>query len=331
MSAQPFVDFRAKILTVPPSQQAVIVGKSNLAMVESGLVKWDDVVTPSRIRSLREVVSRKRLTVDQMVGSGVTRGRAEEAWNAVHTGTHTASEANRAKQVKALLGKGYTRQQIVDAAGRAIGSRIGIVEGPSGPGLIPPSKILTPRPVPKIAPRVAALVASKSAMKGSGGIAEGLAFDRSERATNRKDVLIKADVARVEESLAKDTGFHVGQGGKGESAVKGRYEQAREFIEKAKADGTPVNAIELSLGKDDGLHVEDGRHRFAVLRDLGATLIPVAVPKDQAAKFRQLYSPIEPVKADEEGRIHLSAPAMVEFVKGMVKRLAEKFGITYKD
>lgn len=157
MTAQPFVDYRAKIQAVSPSQQAVIMGRSNLAMVESGLVDWSDVVTPSRIRSLREVASRKRLTVDQMVGAGVTRSRAEEAWNAVHTGTHTASEARRQAQVKALLGKGYTRQQILDASGRAIGSRIGISEGPSGPGLIPPSPLLTPRPVARVRPKAAAI------------------------------------------------------------------------------------------------------------------------------------------------------------------------------
>lgn len=206
MTGDPFVDFRAKILTVPPSQQAVIVGKSNLAMVESGLVKWDDVVTPSRIRSLREVASRKRLTVNQMVGSGVTRGRAEEAWNAVHTGTHTAAEATRAAQTKVLLSKGYTKTQIVDAAGRAIGSRIGIVEGPSGPQILPYTPKPTPRPVPKIAPRMAAI--------------------------------------------------------------------------PAKATTKPTLA---------------------------------------------------PAKTDKAGRLNFTAQAMVEFIKGMVRHLAEKFGITYRD
>lgn len=205
MAAQPFVDFRAKILTVPPIQQAVIIGKSNLAMVESGLVKWDDVVTPSRIRSLREVVSRRKITVDQMVGSGVTRGRAEEAWNAVHTGTHTASEAARARQTKALLAKGYTKTQIVDAAGRAIGSRIGIVEGPSGPQTVYPPLLLTPRPMPKVALRIA------------------------------------------------------------------------------------------------------------------------AIPEKVASK-----PTLAPVKTDSEGRLNFTARAMVEFIRGMVRHLAERFGITYK-
>jgi hypothetical protein len=333
MSAQPFVDYRAKILTVPHSQQAAIMGKSNLAMVESGLVEWSDVVTPSRIRSLREVVSRKRLTVDQMVGSGVTKGRAEEAWNAVHTATHTASEVRRAAQVKALLGKGYTRQQIVDSAGRSIGSRIGIIEGPSGPGLIPFTPKPTPRPIAPTVARVAALAVART-MTGEGGLAGELKFVRTEAQVARKDVLVLVDVARFDASLEADPGgFHVGPGGVGPSAIKGRYSEALHFLEKSAIEGTTVNAIEANVGKDGQAYIDDGRHRFAVIRDSGSTAVPVAVPKEQAGTFADLFgrpkNP-EPAKLDEEGRVNLDRPATETFVRGLVRQLAERFGITYR-
>lgn len=156
--AQPFVDYRAKILTVSRSQQANIMGRSNLSMVESGLVSWDDVVTPTRIRSLREVASRKKLTVNQMVGAGVTRGRAEQAFNAVHTATHDATETRRQELVKKLLSKGYTRQQVLDAAGRSLGSRVSIGEGPSGASAPATPTLLTPSPrLAGVVRRVAAI------------------------------------------------------------------------------------------------------------------------------------------------------------------------------
>lgn len=147
-AAQPFVDYRAKIHTVSRSQQANIMGRSNLALVESGAVEWGDVVTPTRIRSLREVVSRKRLTVDQMVRSGVTRGRATQAYDAVHTRTHDATETRRQELVKKILAKGYTREQILDAAGRSLGSRVSIGEGPSGASV----PTIPFRPTPKPSP-----------------------------------------------------------------------------------------------------------------------------------------------------------------------------------
>lgn len=168
MTAEPFVDYRAKILDVPRGQQANIMGRSNLALVESGLVDWSDVVSSTRIRSLREVVSRKKLTVNQMTAAGVTRGRAESAWQAVHTNTHEAKEVRRQQLVSKLLNKGFSRQQILDAAGRSIGSRISIGEGPSGASSIPMVPFVTPGPKAKAA------IAKQAALKPKGDASNAL-------------------------------------------------------------------------------------------------------------------------------------------------------------
>lgn len=185
MEADPFVDYREKIRTVSRDQQANIMGRSNLAMVESGLVKWDDVVTPTRIRDLREVVSRKKLTVNQMVASGVKRGRAEEAFNSVSTNTHTAKEARRQELVKKILAKGFTRQQILDAAGRSIGSRISTTPIPTSEGQaalknIPSIRFATPGPKAKAA------IARAAAMKPKGEASAALTQIQSDKSGRLK-------------------------------------------------------------------------------------------------------------------------------------------------
>ncbi len=149
--SRPFVDYRAKILTVSPSQQAAIMGRANLTLVEQGIVKWDDVVTAGRIRSLREVVSRNKLTVAQMVASGVASGSANEAFNAVNTGVHTAKEVTRKAQIATLMAAGYTKDQIKNAASIALANRVkltGVVTFPPIRPVPPP----IPIPVPVAAP-----------------------------------------------------------------------------------------------------------------------------------------------------------------------------------
>lgn len=152
-TAKPFADFREKILEVSPAQQAAIMGRGNLALVESGVVKWSDVVTSGRIRSLREVVSRGGLTVDQMVRAGVQESHALEAYNAVHTGTHTATEKRRKELTDALLAKGYSSSQISSAAGKAVAYRVTTSRPPDvGPPPAPPSPVPSPTPKPQPAP-----------------------------------------------------------------------------------------------------------------------------------------------------------------------------------
>ncbi len=73
----PFADYRQILDNMSPADQAAAIGASNYRLLKSGLAKWDDIVTPNRVRDFREVVARKRLTVDQMVQHGVKRYQAE--------------------------------------------------------------------------------------------------------------------------------------------------------------------------------------------------------------------------------------------------------------
>ena len=82
----------------------------------------------------------------------------------------------------------------------------------------------------------------------------------------------------------------VDRGGAG--GIAGRYDEAKKYIDSGKAVALSV----LTLDANGKVSFEDGRHRFAALRDKGMDTIPVAVPRGQAAQIQQLFglSPISP-------------------------------------
>lgn len=161
-SGEPFVDFREMIREMGPAEQAAVMGRSNLQLVESGVVKYEDVVTKTRVRDLREVVSRGKLTVEEMVDAGVGRRQAERAYETVHTPAHELADAKRRELIDALRGKGIADDAIRRAVSERIALRIGIGEGPSGEGGLsifpttpkPTGPVESEKPKPPPKPRV---------------------------------------------------------------------------------------------------------------------------------------------------------------------------------
>jgi hypothetical protein len=95
-------------------------------------------------------------------------------------------------------------------------------------------------------------------------------------------VLLLGDIAKIDQSFVKDTGFYVGPNG--ENSIPGRYEGFQEFLKK----GIPIEAPQVSIWKNEiGFN---GRHRFSVFRDKGFKAMPFAVSKDQVHKFNKLYA-----------------------------------------
>jgi len=131
--SSPFIDFQERLAELGPDQQAVAVGASNWQAIQSGLVKWDDVVTRARVRDFREVVARQKLTVPELVKAGVQKVQAEKAYNAVNTDAHNAASQVRKTVADALRQHGLSDQQIAREAGVRLAQRIGIAAGPSGP------------------------------------------------------------------------------------------------------------------------------------------------------------------------------------------------------
>lgn len=155
-TSEPFLDFREEIRKLDIAQQNRVMGAANYRLVESGVVKYEDVVTERRVRNLREVVARQKLTVDQMTRAGVPKRDASEAYNAVHTGTHTATEQRRQQLIDKLMSAGYTGDQIKTTVGQQLATRLSQVNYANRPvvPIVPKDgKFKLPIPTNRVVPQ----------------------------------------------------------------------------------------------------------------------------------------------------------------------------------
>lgn len=83
--------------------------------------------------------------------------------------------------------------------------------------------------------------------------------------------LAEVDVSKLDEAWSKDS-MYVGPAGEGKTSIGGRYENAKTFLKQAGASGQEVEASVVYFDEKTGeVSFEDGRHRFAALRDMGYT------------------------------------------------------------
>lgn len=154
-TAQAFVDFRKTIRDLDPSQRNRVVGAGNLRLIEANVVRWEDVVTESRIRDLTEVVSLKRLTVKQMVDVGIPKGRAQALYDAAQSGPQTAADESRRRILAALEQRGVDANRVRREVAERIARRVR-TETPGGGGT-PPAPAPNPaQPAPR-APTIASI------------------------------------------------------------------------------------------------------------------------------------------------------------------------------
>jgi hypothetical protein len=128
-----FTDYRELLRNMPHDQQVAAIGASNYAMLKSGLVKWEDIVTENRVRDFREVVANKRLTVKELTSHGVKPRQAQEAHAAVHTAEHERIEQHRRKLLQQITGAGVSQENLVKALSEQLASRVTVAAGPTGP------------------------------------------------------------------------------------------------------------------------------------------------------------------------------------------------------
>jgi hypothetical protein len=88
------------------------------------------------------------------------------------------------------------------------------------------------------------------------------------------------DVARLNAALDA-----LAVGPAGENAVPGRLDEFRRFY----ATGAPIEMGRVNLAPDGTVSFEDGRHRFAVLREMGFRRLPFVVPAAEAGEFRTRF------------------------------------------
>jgi hypothetical protein len=103
-----------------------------------------------------------------------------------------------------------------------------------------------------------------------------------------QDAVVWIDVGKLDQSWRKD-GDYVGPVGAG-SNMEGRYQSFGEWVGEAMKAGWSVFMPDVCLDDDTGEIVfNDGRHRFAWLRDHRAAAMPVSVPLGQAATIRARF------------------------------------------
>jgi len=112
---------------------------------------------------------------------------------------------------------------------------------------------------------------------------KSLKFEKAKFETDRK--IVKVIVNKFDKEWSRDKNFYIGKGGSG-NAIGGRYKMFKEIIEKPEderkrwlGESPEGNIIVSSVDIDDigRISFGNGRHRYAVLRDLGMKKIPVAM------------------------------------------------------
>jgi hypothetical protein len=142
--AEPFVDFREEVRKLDDKERTRVVGKASLRLIESGVVGWDDVVTPTRIRTFQDVVYLNRLTAKNLKRAGISPGVAVNALiHAAEARGQVAAVAGR--PIAALKGQGLAPSEIRAKVAAGIADRIGVRPLPRRPPAAPP-------PAPKAAP-----------------------------------------------------------------------------------------------------------------------------------------------------------------------------------
>ena len=130
--SEPFVSFRKEIDALPHEERVHIVGASNYELLKKGVIEWGDVVTPGRIRTLREVVSIKGLTVKQLTDAGVAPRYAKEAFTSVNTLAHSFADEARRRMIEAMKEKGVAVADTRKLIAEHLAARVTIGGGPSG-------------------------------------------------------------------------------------------------------------------------------------------------------------------------------------------------------
>ena len=132
-----FVDFREVLDGLDHTRQVAAIGASNYRLLKEGIVDWKDIVTPSRVRDLREVVSLKKISIQTMVGVGVDPKIAERAHATVNTAEHILLEHRRRELVANLKGAGLANEQLSKELGSRLANRVTIAAGPDNYGTGP--------------------------------------------------------------------------------------------------------------------------------------------------------------------------------------------------
>ena len=93
----------------------------------------------------------------------------------------------------------------------------------------------------------------------------------------RSYMLVEIDVSKLDKYLKEDGVSYIEPNGT--NGIDDRYNQAYEFFKTGKEIHAPRLALR-NIGSQLYISIQDGRHCFACLRDMGMKKIPVAIPNE---------------------------------------------------
>lgn len=118
----------------------------------------------------------------------------------------------------------------------------------------------------------------------SGTLPDGRKVRFVKARTGARYVLRMVDPKVLDREWSRDRGFYVPPGGGG-AEIQGRRERFDKFLDT----GRPVEATVVYLNKiRGGVSIDDGRHRFSVLRDKGIDRVGITVTREQADELDAL-------------------------------------------
>ena len=88
---------------------------------------------------------------------------------------------------------------------------------------------------------------------------------------------------KIEKSFSKNKDYYISKGGG--AAIGKRYDRFKEFLQ---SKPNQIHASSIHIDDSGDVHFNNGRHRYAVLRDSGVTHIPVSLDAESrknAVKF----------------------------------------------
>jgi hypothetical protein len=103
--------------------------------------------------------------------------------------------------------------------------------------------------------------------------------------------VLTLNVARLDAEWSKDWHLRVGPGGTGDGNPK-KYQGVKSFMGEGAVVCRPIIHLKDECDIEPGdacFTVANGRHRIAVLRDMGESEIEVVAPRAHAAKLRELF------------------------------------------
>lgn len=129
----PFVDFREILDGMSHRDRVAAVGASNYALLRSGVVAWDEVVTRYRVRTLNEVIALNKVGIEAALKAGVRPSVARAAYASVHTPEAEMVRQHREQLTAQIVAAGVPHRTLADQVASRMAGKATIV-GASGVG-----------------------------------------------------------------------------------------------------------------------------------------------------------------------------------------------------